>query len=197
MKASNLPTRDRTTRSAAASSKQRSDKGHVNPNFVDLRPAAVAQRKLVEQIQRMPEEEELSALQPKMGDATSTVQRQADQGNGMPAEVQQKMESTMNADFSSVKIHPNSSSAQKVGALAYTQGENVHFAPGQFKPASTKGQQLLGHELAHVVQQRAGMVKPTTSVAGMAVNDDPGLESEADKMGNKAAQAKMELEEET
>ena len=51
-------------------------------------------------------------------------------------------------------------------------------------------QELLGHELTHVVQQSEGRVKPTTEVMGMPVNDDPSLEAEADKMGKKAAQTK-------
>ena len=110
---------------------------------------------------------------------------------GMPDGVKSKMESGLGSDFSDVKIHANSSKAPDIGALAYTQGSDIHFAPGQFKPGSSGGQQLLGHELTHVVQQREGRVKPTTEVNGMPVNDNPGLENEADVMGAKLAQAKM------
>jgi len=74
-----------------------------------------------------------------------------------------------------------------LGALAYAQGNEVHFAPGQFKPDNQAGQELIGHELAHVVQQRAGRVKATTQAKGIGVNDDKGLEREADDMGRKAA----------
>ncbi len=66
-----------------------------------------------------------------------------------------------------------------MGALAYTQGNNVHFAPGQYNPSSQKGQELLGHELTHVVQQREGRVQPTKQGKGMSVNDSPVLEKEA------------------
>jgi len=107
--------------------------------------------------------------------------------NGLPKEVNTQMESSIGADFSDVKVHPNSSKAPEVGALAYTQGSDIHFAPGQFQPETPKGQALLGHELTHVVQQREGRVTPTTQVKGMAVNDDPGLEKEADQMGKKTA----------
>jgi hypothetical protein len=99
------------------------------------------------------------------------------------------METAMNADFSNVKVHPNSSKAPEVGALAYTQGNEVHFAPGQFRPETSAGQELLGHELVHVVQQREGRVQPTTEVAGMPVNDNPALEKEADDIGRRAAKA--------
>lgn len=107
-------------------------------------------------------------------------------GQAMPEALQTKMESSLGADFSAVRIHEGSS-AQAIGALAYTQGTNVHFAPGQYQPDSTRGQELLGHELAHVVQQSQGRVQATTQAKGMAVNDDAGLEHEADDWGAKAA----------
>ena len=113
---------------------------------------------------------------------------------GLPGEVQSGMEQTLGADFSNVNIHTGSQSAKDMGALAYTQGNDVHFAPGQFNPGSNTGKELIGHELAHVVQQREGRVKPTTETAGKPVNDDPGLEKEADVKGAQAAtaiQAKM------
>ncbi len=111
---------------------------------------------------------------------------------GMPDGVKSKMESSFNTDFSNVNIHSDSSKATEAGALAYTQGSNIHFAPGQFKPDTNSGQQLLGHELTHVVQQREGRVQPTKMLGnGMAVNDDKGLEQEADSLGKKAAQMKM------
>ena len=79
-------------------------------------------------------------------------------GKKMPATVQSKMEAAFGSDFSNVKIH-ESPQVAKLGAVAYTQGENIFFAPGKFQPNSQNGQALLGHELAHVVQQRAGKVK--------------------------------------
>jgi hypothetical protein len=99
------------------------------------------------------------------------------------------MENALSADFSNVNIHANSQQATNVGALAYTQGNDVHFAPGQYQPNSQSGKELLGHELTHVVQQREGRVKPTTSVGGMPVNDNAGLENEADSLGKIAAKS--------
>jgi hypothetical protein len=130
--------------------------------------------------QRQPlEDEEL--MQGKL-----TAQMQPDENRtGMPDELKANMESKLNTDFSQVRIHPNSSKATEVGALAYTQGTDVHFAPGQFKPESSNGQQLLGHELTHVVQQGQGRVQPTGKVAGLPVNDSPALENEADELGKK------------
>ena len=99
------------------------------------------------------------------------------------------MEQSLGADFSEVSVHQNSPKATSIGAYAYTQGNDVHFAPGQFNPETSKGQELLGHELAHVVQQREGRVQPTTQANGLPVNDSEVLESEADQLGAKAAHA--------
>ncbi|MGD1852675.1 MAG: DUF4157 domain-containing protein [Leptolyngbyaceae cyanobacterium] len=106
----------------------------------------------------------------------------------IPTPVRNKMERTFKTSFANVKVHEGSQ-ASSVGAIAYTQGNNIHFAPGQFKPNTTSGQALLGHELAHVVQQRQGRVKPTGSVKGLPLNDNAALEREADELGRKAAQS--------
>ncbi len=104
---------------------------------------------------------------------------------GMPDAVKQRAETALNSDFSDVRVHANSAKAPAVGALAYTQGTDIHFAPGSYSPNSSSGRSLLGHELTHVVQQSQGRVQPTTTVAGVPVNDNPSLEQEADKLGGK------------
>lgn len=123
--------------------------------------------------------------------ASPAIQRKED--GGIPAPVRAKMEHSFQADFSDVNVHVGSK-APEIGALAYAQGNDIHFAPGQYNPESASGQQLLGHELAHVVQQREGRVKPTIDVSGVPVNDDPSLEREADRLGAKAAQTKLDSE---
>ncbi len=117
----------------------------------------------------------------------ATQMKSASEKSGMPQDVQGQMEGYFKTDFSDVNIHENSSQASKMGALAYTQGNDVHFAQGKFDASSQSGKQLLGHELSHVVQQRAGNVKPNTSVGGMAVNNDAQLEAQADSQGAAAA----------
>ena len=78
--------------------------------------------------------------------------------------------------------------AQSIGALAFTHGTDLYFAPGQYNPQSSQGQQLLGHELTHVLQQRAGQVRNPLG-SGVAVVQDPALEAEAERMGQGAASA--------
>jgi Domain of unknown function (DUF4157) len=111
---------------------------------------------------------------------------------GMPDDVRGKMENSFGTDFSNVNIHQNSDKASNMGALAYTQGNDIAFSAGQYQPETSAGQRLLGHELAHVVQQRQGRVKPDAEQKkGMNINSDTSLEIEADVMGEKAAQGKM------
>lgn len=107
-------------------------------------------------------------------------------GKPMPGEVQAKMGQAFGAALSGVRIHEGPQAAS-IGALAYTQGTDIHFAPGQYSPHSRGGQELLGHELAHVVQQAQGRVVPTTQAKGVDLNADASLEREADVQGARAA----------
>lgn len=149
--------------------------------LADNRQLSALQAKMMETVQRTEDEDLLQ------GKLEQPVQRETENQTGIPDDVKQRMEDSFGADFSGVRVYPESSKAPDVGALAYTQGTDIHFAPGQFKPDTSTGQQLLGHELAHVIQQAEGRVQPTTEVGGMAVNDDMSLEHEADVLGAKAA----------
>jgi hypothetical protein len=137
------------------------------------------------------EEEILQAkLQSGATQESEPVTISSGSGSKMPDDVKGKMENSFNADFSNVNIHANSDSAPALNALAFAQGNDIHFAPGQYDPSSMKGQEILGHELTHVVQQREGRVQPTTQLKGAGVNDSPELEREADEMGKLAAEGK-------
>ncbi len=65
-------------------------------------------------------------------------------------------------------------------ATACTYGNDIYFAPGAYDPDSRTGLEVLGHELAHVLQQRAGRVHPGASRLM--------LEAEAAMAGRKIAQ---------
>jgi hypothetical protein len=110
-------------------------------------------------------------------------------GAEMPEDVRAKMEAAFGMDFSPVRVHEGPH-AEAIGALAYTRGTDIHFAPGQYQPRSQRGQELLGHELTHVVQQSQGRVQATTQAKGVDINDDAALEREADEMGARAARGK-------
>lgn len=110
-----------------------------------------------------------------------------DGGNGLPAPVLAKMQRAFGADFGGVRFHPSSPEAAALGAQAFARGGEVHVAPGHWDPESQQGQELIGHELAHVVQQAQGRVSATEQYRGVAVSSDKGLEAEADHWGAIAA----------
>lgn len=128
------------------------------------------------------------AIQRKTGNGVEAFRvplRQKSGGSPLPDDVRTKMETAFSADFSDVRVHIGRE-ASSLGAIAYTWGTNIHFAPGQYNPHTLQGQKLLGHELWHVLQQKSGRVKNPFG-GGVAVVQDHALEAEADRMGIKAA----------
>ena len=126
------------------------------------------------------EDEEL--LQGRFGPAqrADRAGRAAANQTGMPDGLRSGIESMSGLDLSDVRVHRNSDAPAQLDAHAYAQGNDIHLAPGQ--------EQHLPHEAWHVVQQRQGRVQPTMQMGAVNVNDDAGLEAEADAMGAKALQ---------
>ena len=121
--------------------------------------------------------------QSPIGASDNTVQREKKENRtGLPDDLKSGIESLSGFSMDDVRVHYNSSKPAIVQALAYTQGTDIHVAPGQEKH--------LPHEAWHVAQQMAGRVSPTTNINGMPVNDNAELEHEADVMGAKAVQCK-------
>src|ERR1700729_3659329 len=131
-----------------------------------------------------------SAVQLRAGvDAFPVELRQKTGGWPLPREIKSKMETALGANFSDVRIHVGPEAAS-IGAIAFTWGSDIHFAPGQYNPHPPQGQFLLGHELTHVVQQRAGRVANPFG-SGVAVVQDHALEAEADRLGHMAALSRL------
>jgi len=101
--------------------------------------------------------------------------------HGLPPRLRAGIETLSGMDVSDVMVHRNSSMPAQLNAMAYAQGSEIHLGPYQ--------EQYLPHEAWHVVQQRQGRVVPTTRMSGVHINDDDGLEHEADVMGQKALHA--------
>ncbi|BDD04592.1 eCIS core domain-containing protein [Aureibacter tunicatorum] len=100
---------------------------------------------------------------------------------GLPDKLKTGVENLSGHSMDDVKVHYNSDKPAQLQAHAYAQGTDIHLASGQEKH--------LPHEAWHVVQQKQGRVKPTKQMKGKVnVNDDAGLEKEADVMGAKALQ---------
>ncbi len=110
----------------------------------------------------------------------------AQRGQPLDTSARNFMESRFKQDFSHVRIHTNAQahrSTQAVNARAYTVGQNIAFESGQYAPNSSRGRQLLAHELTHVIQQRG--VQPPTSAHQLNI-DTPhsSAESEAQTIGS-------------
>lgn len=120
--------------------------------------------------------------EPLQGKALGTAQREENRNKtGMPDNLKSGIEGLSGMSMDHVKVHYNSSKPAQIKAHAYAQGSDIHVASGQEKH--------LPHEAWHTVQQKQGRVQPTMQMAGVAVNDDASLETEADVMGEKALQA--------
>jgi hypothetical protein len=118
-------------------------------------------------------------IQAKGKDNVGLSRVQSENKTGLPDDLKTRVENLSGYSLDNVRVHYNSSKPAELQALAYTQGTDIHVAPGQEKH--------LPHEVWHVVQQMQGRVKPTMQMKGVGVNDDAGLEREADVMGVKAA----------
>ncbi|MFN2222328.1 MAG: DUF4157 domain-containing protein, partial [Candidatus Promineifilaceae bacterium] len=147
----------------------------------------------------------LTHMQQTVGNAA--VQRfLAQRQGGGPAEIQQETASAINAkrgsggsldagmakkagdamghDFSGVNVHTDNQAdelSRGLGAKAFTTGNDIFFQSGAYNPGSSDGQQLLAHELTHVVQQGGS----APSGGKMTVNDpNDQYEEEADSIAN-------------
>lgn len=136
-----------------------------------------------ETVQRVEEEEPLQGKFEiaQRVEEEGPIQAARANNTGLPDNLKSGIESLSGISMDNVKVHYNSSQPAQLQALAYAQGNDIHVGPGQ--------EQHLPHEAWHVAQQRQGRVKPTMQMkGGVPVNDDVGLESEADVMGAKALQ---------
>lgn len=139
----------------------RSQEQNPAATIVDARPETAIQRKLQEQ-----------TAQP------APLQRKENK-TGLPDNLKTGIENLSGLAMDDVRVHRNSDKPAQLNAHAYAQGTNIHLAPGQ--------EQHLPHEAWHVVQQKQGRVKATRQLRGkVAMNDDAGLEREADVMGRRA-----------
>ncbi|HZW23887.1 MAG TPA: DUF4157 domain-containing protein [Gallionella sp.] len=149
--------------------------------MVDSSPAMAAQRKLIGQAHGSPA---MTAQSKAVNGIAQRAETPAKPNNtGLPDNLKSGIESLSGMSMDNVKVHYNSSQPAQLNALAYAQGTDIHVAPGQ--------EQHLPHEAWHVVQQAQGRVRPTMQLKdGVPVNDDAGLEHEADVMGMKALESR-------
>lgn len=96
-------------------------------------------------------------------------------GSGQPLEegLQRSMGQAMGADFSGVRVHTDSQSDQlnqSIQARAFTTGQDVFFQKGAYQPKSQVGQELIAHELTHVIQQNSTVQRhPSITSSGKEI----------------------------
>jgi hypothetical protein len=89
-------------------------------------------------------------------DVESTIARTRGGGQTLDSGVAGRVGGQLGADLSDVRVHTDPTAnalASSVSAKAFTTGSDIYFAEGEYDPGSSKGNQLLTHELTHVVQQ--------------------------------------------
>jgi hypothetical protein len=77
-------------------------------------------------------------------------------GQPLDTKTRKIMERRFGHDFSRVKVHSDSKSAesaQVINARAYTLGQDMVFGANQYRPGNTAGKRLIAHELTHILQQ--------------------------------------------
>lgn len=190
-------TQENKSQSSSHSEPQSQSSGESTFQFVDNRTEFVAQRKLQELANTSPRVSQLKAIHdlanntPQASDTSQlrassdhpSVQQQPVQkkenNTGLPDNLKTGMENLSGISLNDVKVYRNSDKPAQLQAHAYAQGTDIHLGPGQEKH--------LPHEAWHVIQQKQGRVKPTMQLKDKTpVNDDKGLEKEADVMGAKA-----------
>jgi hypothetical protein len=95
-------------------------------------------------------------------DLESSIQNARGSGQALEPNLQEEMGQAMGADFSGVRVHTDAQSDQlnkSIQAKAFTTGQDVFFRQGAYVPSSRNGQELIAHELTHVVQQNGKAVQ--------------------------------------
>lgn len=112
-------------------------------------------------------------------DVEATIAQTRGQGSTLDTGARDRFAPGLGDSLSDVRVHTDDKAdalSKSVSARAFTTGNDVYFARGEYSPGTEQGNQLLAHELSHVVQQRGA---PTS---GPMVVSQPGdaLEADAD-----------------
>lgn len=119
--------------------------------------------------------------------AEQAIQREVGGGQPLQASTQAQMGSAMGTDLTGVRVHNDNTSDQlagQLGARAFAVGSDVFFAANEYQPATTDGQRVIAHELAHVMQDSD---QPQAKLQVGSV-DDPA-EKEADAVAQRVMEA--------
>ena len=105
-------------------------------------------------------------------------------GSAMDASIRGPMEQAFGTDFSAVRLHSDAAAqdlSQRIQAKAFTTGNDIFLGRGARDFSSRSGQELLAHELTHVVQQSGSAQRsilqrlPDPAMSDFITKDLPAL----------------------
>ena len=109
-----------------------------------------------------------------------SVEERIDQSRGkgipLPPTVLAEMENKFGQELSAVTVHNDTEAAElskELNARAFTVGNDIYFAPGEFAPETEAGRELLAHELTHIVQQNDSINRKIYRTVDPADNGQP------------------------
>jgi outer membrane protein OmpA-like peptidoglycan-associated protein len=119
---------------------------------------------------------ELLAPAPRIPQANLAMSRPGDRCEQQADQVMQQVMTTPELpvqsckeeyDFKPVRVHTDHRSAEAARALnahAFTVGNHIVFGPGQYRPGTSEGNELIAHELVHVIQQSGASLDKGTKL---------------------------------
>lgn len=155
---------DKTSTNKTIANRLQKNQSSGESTFLDSNTSKVTQLK--DKIQGDTQREKLETIQEK---ANNT---------GLPYNIKLGIENFSGYSMADVNVNFNSDKPAQLNAYAYAQGTDIHI--------DTRQEKHLPHEAWQVVQQAQGRVKPTSKTnIKIEVNDNLGLEKEADVMASK------------
>ncbi|NJK51769.1 MAG: DUF4157 domain-containing protein [Leptolyngbyaceae cyanobacterium SU_3_3] len=129
------------------------------PKPENMQPERSVRRKtLLEELQmKLMVQRSSDGAMPASEDLENAIAQARGSGQSLPDTIREPMEQSFGADFSSVRIYCDTQADQlnrSIQARAFTTGQDLFFRQGAYQPESRDGQELIAHELTHVVQQK-------------------------------------------
>lgn len=145
----------------------------------------IGNRNFTNVVARMSEGDGITAGGLVHPDVEAAIAASHGQGQSLHSDLQATLSNSYGDSLNDVQVHTGSqadSLARAVSARAFTVGNDIFFAQGEYNPGSNSGQDLIAHEVAHVVQQRGAPASGPLTVT------TPGdaLEREAERAARDA-----------
>ena len=131
-------------------------------------------------------------------ETASQINSQRGGGQALDSAASERMSAATGEDFSDVRVHTSPEANelnQQLSAKAFTTGQDIFFREGAYDPGSSSGQELLAHELTHVVQQRSGAVSGSGRMNVNAPGD--AFEQQADAVAQSVTGSDAQVQRES